>query len=706
MQQLKRKSLKPAIHPTPSLLKQGRDRKQKSTALQAQNDTREIALTWLFISITFIAWGFATWEGVDILWERFEAMSRLAFFEQLLFIFLVQCLIYGNFVYQWTRLGALKRRAAHQPASREALEGVYEERAPSLTILVPSYKEEVSVIQRTLLSGALQDYPNRRVVLLIDDPPSPKDPSDRASLAAARQLPFTVQTLLEDAAAPFRDAYRQYTRRRLEQKVDIAEESARLVQLYDQAAVWFEKQAAGYPVRDHADALFVRKILIASAEELRRRAEAIEQAALVGMLTNQRVRREYRRLATLFHVEVTCFERKRYVNLSHESNKAMNLNIYIGLIGKSFRTVLREDGLYLEAVEKAESQNSIPEADFIITLDADSLLTTDYALRLIYIMRQPGNERIAVAQTPYSAIPGAPDVLERIAGATTDIQYLIHQGFTQYDATFWVGANALLRKSALEDIRIVDHERGFQIVKYVQDRTVIEDTESSVDLIERGWRLYNYPERLAYSATPADFGSLLIQRRRWANGGLIILPKLLRYLLRRPHGISKWVEGLFRCHYLISIAAVNIGLLILLALPFEGSIRSLWLPVTALPYFFLYGRNLVRSGYRWSDLFRVYALNLMLIPVNLCGVIKSLHQAISRRKIPFGRTPKIIGRTAAPALYIFLEYALLFHWLLGFAVDVFNRRWTHATFSFLNAAFLGWALFRFIGFAESKEDFL
>ncbi|TMH25800.1 MAG: hypothetical protein E6H63_14345, partial [Betaproteobacteria bacterium] len=63
---------------------------------------------------------------------------------------------------------------------------------------------------------------------------------------------------------------------------------------------------------------------------------------------------------------------------------------------------------------------------------------------------------------------------------------------------------------------------------------VIEDTESSIDLINRGWQLYNYPERLAFSATPADFGALLIQRRRWANGGLIILPKLLRYLVRGP----------------------------------------------------------------------------------------------------------------------------------------------------------------------------
>ena len=97
---------------------------------------------------------------------------------------------------------------------------------------------------------------------------------------------------------------------------------------------------------------------------------------------------------------------------------------------------------------------------------------------------------------------------------------------TYYGATFWVGANAVIRKGALEDIVEVEDVGGFEIRTYIQDRTVIEDTESSVDLGRDGWTLVNYPERLSYSATPPDFGSLVVQRRRWANGGLLILPKL------------------------------------------------------------------------------------------------------------------------------------------------------------------------------------
>ena len=366
----------------------------------------------------------------------------------------------------------------------------------------------------------------------------------------------------------------------------------------------------------------------------------------------------------------------------------------------------RADGarIFLEETTGAEGMLHIPAADYLITLDADSVLLPDYALRLIQLMEQPGNERVAVAQTPYSAFPNPDSTLERIAGATTDIQYIIHQGFTGHSGTYWVGANALLRTRALQDIVENDVERGYPIQRFIQDRTVIEDTESSIDLVDKGWSLVNYPERLAYSATPPDFGSLLIQRRRWANGGLIILPKLLRYLARRHPGRSKLMEGFVRIHYLISIAAVNIGLLVLLALPLTDAIESAWLPLTAIPYFWLYRRDLVQLGYRGGDILRVYALNLLLIPVNLGGVFKSIQQAILRIKVPFVRTPKVDGRTAAPALYILLEYLLIVHWLIGAGVDVFNDRWAHGMFAAANAALLFYAVYRFIGLRESRDD--
>lgn len=245
-------------------------------------------------------------------------------------------------------------------------------------------------------------------------------------------------------------------------------------------------------------------------------------------------------------------------------------------------------------------------------------------------------------------------------------------------------------------------ERGYPIVRYVQDRTVIEDTESSVDLAVRGWTLYNHPERLAYSATPPDFGSLVIQRRRWANGGLIILPKLVRYWLAAP--LRRLPEMTFRFHYLASIAAVNIGLVIMLSLPLGNRVESLWLPFTALPYFVLFTRDLYLCGYRLVDMLRVYALNLLLIPVNIGGVLKSIQQGVSGKKIPFGRTPKVSGRTAAPALYVLAGWLMLAHWVVGASGDFVDGNFNHAVFAVVNAMFLAYALVAFIGVRESVED--
>ncbi|KAF0192227.1 MAG: glycosyltransferase [Gammaproteobacteria bacterium] len=663
---------------------------------------REIFLTWCGIVFTLATGALVIGDQYPVLLGQIEAGRYGDAAAHGAFLVIIAFLVYGSLVYQTTRLGYIKRRRAHRPAARHELDALYQE-TPPLAILVPSYKEERRTILQTLMSAALQEYPNRRVVLLIDNQPDPTSTEEAALLDAARKLPAELNRILGAPARVFSSAFAGFTERQQHGTVNGQTELKRLADLWQQAAAWFERAARDYPVHDHTDRFYVAETLSARADTHRAHARVLRARIELGVAADaDELRVEYQRLAALFACEVTAFERKRYLNLSHEANKAMNLNSYIGLIGKHLRERPTEDGLLLEKTHRYNADLHVPDAKYFITLDADSLLLPEYAPRLVHMMEQAGNKRLAVIQTPYSAIPGASNPIERIAGATTDIQYIIHQGFTRHNATYWVGANALLRHEALLDIAENDTERGFPIQRFIQDRTVIEDTESSVDLIARGWRLYNYPERLAYSATPPDFGSLLIQRRRWANGGLIILPKLLRFLAVKPQ--RKIAEGFLRVHYLVSIAAVNIGLLAMLAFPFTDSVHSAWLPLTALPYFLLYGRDLLLSDYRGTDLLRVYALNLLLIPVNLGGVLKSVQQAFNKKKIPFGRTPKVQGRTATPVFYLLMIYVLLLYWLIGAGFDFATGYRAHGTFALVNAAFLAAAIVSFIGLRASRED--
>lgn len=670
------------------------------------NLSREIVITKVAICVTLAGSALAAWLLFDLLYAYLSSGIIWRAIAQVTFISVVGFLLYGAFVYQFTRLSHLKRQLIHERASQEDLDAfALERQVPRAVFLLPSYKEEERVVEQALFSVALQEYPNRRVVLLIDDPPNPSSCIDQASLAVARQLPIKIQQILDCEAEKYQEAFTSYVNREsLGEANDLSKELEILVSLYEQVAQWFQDTASSYEINDHTDRLFVEKILLERSYKYFRIAAKIRTS--FSYLNEETIEREYKRLASIFKVELSYFERKRYANLSHESNKAMNLNSYIELMGKSYREANYEDGVYLEPSSAIDGMLHISDAKYVITLDADSLLLSEYALRLIYILEQPHNDRIAVVQTPYSAVPNPSSIVERIAGATTDIQHIIHQGFTGFNGTYWVGANAVLRKTALNDIRVVENERGFPIARYIQDRTVIEDTESTVDLIAKGWKLYNYPERLSYSATPPDFGSLLIQRRRWANGGLIILPKLIRYLLRRPFSRNKVGEALMRIHYLTSIAVVNFGLLFLIVYPFEAGIISFLLPLACLPYFYLYGRDLILIGYRPLDLLRVYALNLMLLPVNLGGVMKSLQQMIYKYKIPFGRTPKVHGRTGVPVLYLAAIYGLLLLCISASVMDLLDAKYPHAAFCMINSMFLGYVVIRFVGLRNTLEDIM
>jgi cellulose synthase (UDP-forming) len=123
-----------------------------------------------------------------------------------------------------------------------------------------------------------------------------------------------------------------------------------------------------------------------------------------------------------------------------------------------------------------------------------------------------------------------------------------------------------------------------------------------------------------------------------------------------------------------------------------------------VPYYVLYAWDLKMVGYRMTDIFRVYALNLVLIPVNLVGVGSSLQQAITGTKAAFGRTPKVRGRTGVPGIYLLAEYGILAQWLVGAVRDLVARHHLHAIFSGANVAFLVYGIVTFIGVRQSAGD--
>ena len=680
----------------------------KSTSLQ--RIPLELKLTKLALLGTLLVTVGFFGEVFPILRLGFADHAFRAIIDNILYLSFLGFLIYGNMLYLFSRIGYFKRLAAHRPATEEELRGFYNTTAPAVTYLIPSYKEEERSIRQALLSAALQEYPDRQVVLLLDDPPNPKNPDDLASLVQARQLPEEIHKLLYAEHQKYEGAAKDYQKRETAGLLDLKAECLRLSERYQDVARWFEKQTKLCAINDHTDALFSEKILRARALTHHEQAyELLELAQRIDDLPAEqakaRLHQEYCRLSTLFSAQLSSFERKRYRNLSHEPNKAMNLNSYMSLMGTCVQEIQRKDGLYLEETTSQPHAPRIRDAAYVIILDADSLVLPEYALRLIHILETPGNEKIAVIQTPYSAVPNAPSALERVAGASTDVQYFISQGSTWYGATFWVGASAVLRKAALEDVGTIHCSAGYPIRKYIQDRTLIEDTDSTLDLIQKGWRLYNYPERLAYSATPPDFGSLLIQRGRWSNGGLLVVPKLLSYLSTGPLSVSKICEALFRFYSLVSMAGISAGFFLLLVWPYANELNTWWFALVGVPYYLLYMRDLQLAGFwRRGEILRVFALNVLLVPVLLMGTLKSLRQAWNGEKSPFTRTPKVLERTQVPACYILYAFTFLFWLVTAASIDFMNHHWFDGAFALVNAGILYYAITRFIGLRNCRTD--
>lgn len=624
------------------------------------------------------------------------------------YLFVMSVLTFSALMYLITRQGAFQRFSKHVRVARSILDKHFATHQPAITVLVPSYSEEPQVIRKTLLSAALQEYPNIRVVLLLDDNPTPTNTKAALRLDETHKVVRDIKSLLAEPFSKFNKALIHFEE--TQSKADSASLSSiqDLVTQYEWAANWLKELADSERMDDHVDTFFADQVLRELSDDLTLVAKALTMSVDdAAKLSEERVHQLYRRLVWIFGMDIEIFERKKYASLSHEANKAMNLNSYIGLMAGTYRPELTPDGVVLVPVNKKRVGDlTFPDSEFILTLDADSILLRDYCLRLVYFLQQPDNANVAVTQTPYSSFRGAYSRIERLSGATTDIQHILHQGMSHYDATFWVGANAVIRKRALEDIVEKEWIGGYEVKRFIQDRTVIEDTESSIDLALHGWKLVNYPERLSYSATPPDFGSLIVQRRRWANGGLLILPKLwsqVRARKNRNEVVSR-TEVLLRLNYMASISWASFGLIFLLAYPYDGRLLSPLVLLAALPYFIAMASDLKYCGYNYSDIFRIYGFNLILLPVNLAGVLKSLEQALTAKKIPFARTPKVKNRTAASLPYVVAPILIVAFSIFTLLRNIEGQNWGNAAFAGFNAFAASWAIVAYIGVGNLLAD--
>lgn len=281
--------------------------------------TRKMTLSRLAIVLTVCLW--AVYVIYTIVREFFDGPKGFEFTMQAIsYVVVVSFLVFSALMYLISRQGALLRFSKHARVPRAELDNHFSKSQPSITVLVPSYSEEPSVIRKTLLSAALQEYPKKRVVLLLDDKPNPKDTEDAARLMETRELGQKITELLSEPRQRFGEALKAFEAKTKNAKpTDAAKQTIvkELAEHYAWAAAGLYKMADKETIEDHVDVFFADQVLRSLAGELDLTADALLASRQEGAeLPLGRVHQLYRRLAWIFNAEMDSFERKKYASLT------------------------------------------------------------------------------------------------------------------------------------------------------------------------------------------------------------------------------------------------------------------------------------------------------------------------------------------------------------------------------------------------------
>jgi cellulose synthase (UDP-forming) len=191
---------------------------------------------------------------------------------------------------------------------------------------------------------------------------------------------------------------------------------------------------------------------------------------------------------------------------------------------EEMRALAAELGVaYIARVErdhaKAGALNNVlkhSKAEFIALFDCDHAPAQEFLERTLGYF---ADEKLAFVQTPqdYFNIDSFQHRSRRHQGEVWHEQALffrvIQPGKDRWNATFFCGSCALLRRAALEDIG------GFTT------GAATGDIHTSLKFHKRGWRSVYHNESLAFGLSPSNIEEYLTQRLRWARGALQVWRK-------------------------------------------------------------------------------------------------------------------------------------------------------------------------------------
>jgi len=154
------------------------------------------------------------------------------------------------------------------------------------------------------------------------------------------------------------------------------------------------------------------------------------------------------------------------------------------------------------------------DGEFILVLDADHVPAPDIIDQLIGFFRDPQIAIVQTAQDFYNldSFQHLTNWNSKYAWQQQELFFnVIQPGKDHYNAAFYCGSPALLRREAL---KAVD---GFAT------GTITEDMHTGMRLQKKGWRVLYHNRTLARGLAPQTFVGFAIQWQRWGHGAMQVL---------------------------------------------------------------------------------------------------------------------------------------------------------------------------------------
>ena len=355
---------------------------------------------------------------------------------------------------------------------------------------------------------------------------------------------------------------------------------------------------------------------------------------------------------------------------------------------------IRRDGNEHAKAGNLNNALEVTDGEFILQLDADHVPLPNILDRLLGYFEDPGVAFVQSPQDFYNTDSFTHVVNEEGRSLWEENRIffsLLQPGKDRWNAAFFCGSCAVLRRKAFEEIG------GFST------KTITEDMETSIVLHGRGWKSVYHGETLAYGLAPSSAFQYHVQRLRWGQGSMQILRKLnpltypglsVRQRLAYLSSTATYLDGIQKLiFYLAPVVFFLTGWL-------PVNVTNTQLVTRLVPYVLLsiIAFELLSRGTGWILISERYNMT------KFWTYIKTYRGFFTQKPLKFNVTPKGVGdvpfATYAPQLYLLIVSVASLIWATLAShygwVDYHSAGWSSLAF-WLNGFWIAWNIY-FAGF--------